>query len=95
MHSKFCSIFANLQMGTTIYSCRNKMAKSDLRRCVCVCVCVCVCALSTDQIPEGIRELESLLDKRDLVVCAPLLLVHAHKRCKLVGQYSTIRCLLA
>ena len=62
---------------------------------VCVCVCVCVCALSTDQIPEGIRELESLLDKRDLVVCAPLLLVHAHKRCKLVGQYSTIRCLLA
>ena len=32
------------------------------------------------------RELENLLDKRDLVVCAPLLLVHAHKKCKIVGK---------
>ena len=51
-----------------------------------MCVCPHACASSADQIPEGIRELEGLQDNRDLVVCAPLLLVHAHKRCKLVGQ---------
>ena len=50
-----------------------------------VCLSVSVCASITDQIPEGIRELEGLIDKKDLVVCVPLLLVHAHKRCKLVG----------
>ena len=40
----------------------------------------------SDNLPEGMRELENLLDKRDLVVCVPLLLVHAHKKCKIVGK---------
>ena len=44
--------------------------------------------LEPDQLPEGMRELETLLEKKDLVVCAPLLLVHAHKKCKIVGEFK-------
>ena len=43
--------------------------------------------LHTDRLAEGMRELEPIVDKRDVVLCAPMLLVYAHKRCKTVGKY--------
>ena len=42
-----------------------------------------------DSISEAMRELESIQDKRDTVLCSAMLLVYAHKKCKTVGVYST------
>jgi len=39
-----------------------------------------------DRLAEGMRELETILDKREVVLCAPLLLIYAHKRCKTIGK---------
>ena len=39
-----------------------------------------------DRLAEGMRELETILDKRDMVLCAPMLLIYAHKRCKTIGK---------
>ena len=39
-----------------------------------------------DRLAEGMRELETILDKREVVLCAPLLLIYAHKRCKTIGR---------
>lgn len=39
-----------------------------------------------DRLSEGMRELEAVVEKRDVVLCAPMLLVYAHKRCKTVGK---------
>lgn len=38
-----------------------------------------------DSISEAMRELESIQDKRDTVLCSTMLLVYAHKKCKSVG----------
>ena len=42
--------------------------------------------IPTDRTSEGIRELESISDKRDMVLCSSMLLIHAHKKCKTVGK---------
>jgi len=34
------------------------------------------------------RELETIQDKRDTVLCSSMLLIYAHKKCKTVGVYS-------
>lgn len=39
-----------------------------------------------DRTSEGIRELESIADKRDMVLCSSMLLIHAHKKCKTVDR---------
>eukprot|EP00731_Ephydatia_muelleri_P012930 Em0007g240a len=39
-----------------------------------------------DRTSEGIRELESISDKRDMVLCSSMLLIHAHKKCKTVDR---------
>ena len=36
------------------------------------------------------RELETILDKRDVALCAPLLLIYAHKKCKTIGRLDTL-----
>ena len=36
------------------------------------------------------RELESIVDKRDVVLCAPLLLIYAHKKCKTIGEENPV-----
>lgn len=38
-----------------------------------------------DSISEAMRELESIQDKRDTMLCSTMLLVYAHKKCKSVG----------
>lgn len=38
-----------------------------------------------DSISEAMRELESIQDKRDTVLCSTMLLVYTHKKCKSVG----------
>ena len=43
----------------------------------------------SDRLAEGMRELETILDTRDVVLCAPLLLIYAHKRCKTIGKRHT------
>ena len=42
--------------------------------------------LHTDRLTEGMRELEPILEKRDVILCVPLLLVYAHKKCTPVGK---------
>lgn len=39
---------------------------------------------------EGMREVETVQDSRDMVLSARLLLIHAHKLCTIVGK-STFR----
>lgn len=46
--------------------------------------------IPTDRTSEGIRELESISDKRDMVLCSSMLLIHAHKKCKTVGKTEII-----
>ena len=36
---------------------------------------------------EGMREVEAVQDCRDVALCAKMLLVYAHKRCKIVGEF--------
>ena len=40
--------------------------------------------IPTDRTSEGIRELESISDKRDRVLCSSMLLIHTHKKYKTV-----------
>ena len=47
-------------------------------------------AFHTDRLAEGMRELETIVEKRDMVLCAPMLLIYAHKRCKTVGKHSIV-----
>ena len=35
---------------------------------------------------EGMRELERIVDKPELVLSAPMLLSYAHKKCETVGK---------
>lgn len=37
---------------------------------------------------EGMREVEAVQDSREMVLCARLLLIHAHKTCKIVGRLN-------
>lgn len=65
----------------------------------CASLCIFLCNVNyrparcfnkyffTERLVEGIRELSSLQDKGDLLLCVPLALVHAHKRCETVGQW--------
>ena len=39
-----------------------------------------------ERLAEGMCDLEAILEKRDTVLCAPMLLIYAHKRCKTVGK---------
>ena len=50
-----------------------------------------VCFLTVffvDSISETMRELETIQDKRDTVLCSAMLLVYAHKKCKTVGMHN-------
>ena len=38
---------------------------------------------------EGMREVETIQDSRDLSLAAKMLLIHAHKMCKIVGELTT------
>lgn len=42
---------------------------------------------------EGMREVEAVQDSREMVLCARLLLIYAHKMCKIVGRLNE-DCLL-
>ena len=64
---------------------------------VCVTTCIYIIPLPSpplpcpDRLSEGMRELEVLVDKRDTLVAAPLLLIHTHKKCQTVGgSYSVV-----
>ena len=35
--------------------------------------------------PEGIKDLENIVEKREFVLAGPIALIHAHKRCKYQG----------
>lgn len=39
---------------------------------------------------EGMREVEAVQDSKDVVLCAKMLLIYAHKKCKIVGKYMCI-----
>ena len=39
---------------------------------------------------EGMREVDTALESRDLSLAAKLLLVHAHKKCKTIGEQKII-----
>lgn len=39
------------------------------------------------------RELERILEKPEVVLCASMLLTYAHKQCETVGKTRTCRCL--
>ena len=41
-----------------------------------------------DSISGTIKELETIQDKRDTVLCSAMLLVYAHKKCKTIGVCS-------
>ena len=40
----------------------------------------------SDRISEGMRELDAIRDKRDVILCTTMALMYAHKRCKTVGK---------
>ena len=42
--------------------------------------------LITDRLAEGMRELEGIKDKPDLILCTTMALMYSHKRCKTVGK---------
>lgn len=37
---------------------------------------------------EGMREVETVQDSREMVLCARLLLIYAHKMCRIVGRLT-------
>ncbi len=43
-----------------------------------------------DRMSEGMRELEPIVEHRDVMLCAPLLLIYAHKKCTPVGELTYI-----
>ena len=46
------------------------------------------CSSISDRLAEGMRELEGIKDKPDLVLCTTMALMYSHKRCKTVGRSS-------
>ncbi len=42
--------------------------------------------LLSDRLTEGMRELEVIVEKRDVSLCAAMLLIYAHKKCKTIGE---------
>ena len=41
---------------------------------------------SSGRLHEGMRELERILDKPEVILSAPMLLTYAHKQCETVGK---------
>ncbi len=39
---------------------------------------------------EGMRELERIMDKQDVILCALMLLIYAHKKCETVGKLNAL-----
>jgi tetratricopeptide repeat protein 21B len=44
-----------------------------------------VAMIMEDRLAEGMRELQTVRDKRDVVLCCSMALSHAHKQCGTVG----------
>ena len=40
----------------------------------------------TDRLVEGMRELTAIQDQQEVCLCCPLLLIHAHRKCKTVDR---------
>ena len=55
------------------------------KQTICLINYMCDCHI-TDRVQEGMRELESLKDKRDVNICAILTLILAHKKARNVGK---------
>lgn len=44
-----------------------------------------------DRLAEGMRSLQTIKDKRDVILCSSMALVYAHKRCSTIGKKKTPR----
>ena len=42
-----------------------------------------------DRLAEGMRSLQTIKDKRDVILCSSMALVYAHKRCSTIGKKNT------
>ena len=45
--------------------------------------------MSSDHIPEAMRELSSISDHRDLVIGASFALIMAHRKARIIGLFVT------